>query len=346
MSVWLMIVVALAGGVCGVKLKVPAGALIGSMLSVACLNVVTGSHTAFPFYVRVLTQIATGAFVGAKISKSDIRALRAIMVPVLIQTTCMLGFGIAAGCLLAGYTKLDFVTALFSAAPAGVADMTLASMAFHADSAKVALLQVVRLISVLSVMPSLVKLLDGRSRHPAPQKKAAPNIDKAYHGSLYDIVKTLAMGLACGIVGYASGFPAGAISFSMIGCAAYNITKGHAYMPMRLRRFIQCFAGAYIGGMITRGQVIEIIKMYDAVILVIIGFYILNFVVAFLLVRICKIDMVTSLLSSAAGGLTDMALVADELGADSAKVAAMQLTRVVGVIALYPLLIGMLTEKL
>lgn len=125
------------------------------------------------------------------------------------------------------YHRLDLLTALFSAAPAGIVDMTLASVSFHADSAKVALLRMIRLISALALTPGLAKHISGKYSHLAP--------GDASHG----------------------------------GVSSYS-----------------------------------------------------------------------------AGELTDMALVADELGADRAKVAAMQLIRVVGVIALYPPLIKILAETL
>lgn len=336
---------AFIGGICFIKMRVPAGALIGSMLSVAFLNIITGGHTDFPAYVRFFTQIATGAFIGAKIHKSDVYSLKEIILPVLILSVCMLGFGIINGWLLARYTRLGLATALFAAAPAGITDMTLASMYFNADAAKVALLQVVRLISVLMVTPNLAMLLTRKYKHPVQKRREAP-VCPAYIGGAPDVLKTIAVGLVCGTAGYLSGFPAGAISFSMIGCAAYNIINEHAYMPLRLRQFVQCFAGAYIGGMITRSQVIELFEMYNVIIAVILSFYILNIVIAFLLVRFCKLDAVTALLCSSAGGLTDMALIADELGADSAKVVAMQLIRVIGIVTVYPLLIKILTGYL
>ena len=46
----------------------------------------------------------------------------------------------------------------------------------------------------------------------------------------------------------------------------------------------------------------------------------------------------------APGGLTDMALSAADLGADSTKVAGMQMLRLVSVIALYPTIIGCLVR--
>ena len=55
-------------------------------------------------------------------------------------------------------------------------------------------------------------------------------------------------------------------------------------------------------------------------------------------------DPVTALFACAPGGLTDMALIAADLGADSSKVAAMQMMRLVSVIALYPTIIGWLVR--
>lgn len=337
------IVVAIAGGAGFIKMKVPAGALIGSMLCVAFLNLITGSNAEFPSYIRFFTQVTTGAYIGARIRKSDIYSLKEIIIPVIILSGCMLGFGAVNGLLLARYTRLGLTTALFAAAPAGIADMTLASTYFNAEPAKVALLQIVRLISVLALTPGLAKLL---SKSYLPRQGGLSGEFVVFKGNAMDVLKTLALGLISGYIGYVSGFPAGAISFSMIACAAYNILREQAYMSLRLRQFIQCFAGAYIGCMITRGQMLEMMGMYKAVIGIIIGSYILNFIIAFLLVNFCHMDVITALLSSSAGGLTDMALIADELGADRAKVMAMQMIRVTGVITLYPLLIRILTVSL
>ena len=51
-------------------------------------------------------------------------------------------------------------------------------------------------------------------------------------------------------------------------------------------------------------------------------------------------DIITALFASAPGGVTDMALIAEDMGADSTKIAGMHSLRLITVIILFPSLIG------
>ena len=55
--------------------------------------------------------------------------------------------------------------------------------------------------------------------------------------------------------------------------------------------------------------------------------------------KLTKLDLTTSLFASAPGGVSDMAIIASELGADPAKVAALQTLRLIVVIVLFPTLV-------
>jgi hypothetical protein len=50
------------------------------------------------------------------------------------------------------------------------------------------------------------------------------------------------------------------------------------------------------------------------------------------------------MLAASAGGMTDMGLIAEEMGANSTQVVVLQLSRVISVICLYPPIIKMITS--
>ena len=56
----------------------------------------------------------------------------------------------------------------------------------------------------------------------------------------------MVIGIISGFIGYFAGIPAGAMSVSMAGVAAYNIKSNKAFMPIKLRQFIQVLGGALI----------------------------------------------------------------------------------------------------
>lgn len=150
------LVAATAGGLLFYKLRVPAGALLGSMLAVAVYNLVT-DKAVIPYSLRVATQILAGAYIGMRVNREALATLKTMILPVAIIVLAMLTVNLIVGFVLYKLTRLDLATCLFGAAPAGVVEMTLAGEALGADAPKVALMQLVRMFSVISLMPFILR---------------------------------------------------------------------------------------------------------------------------------------------------------------------------------------------
>ena len=88
--VWVGITVLMGvtGGLTAIKLKIPAGAIIGSMFAVVAFNILTGKAV-FPQETRILLQIGTGAYIGSRIYKKDVIELKNIITPTIILTVTM-----------------------------------------------------------------------------------------------------------------------------------------------------------------------------------------------------------------------------------------------------------------
>ncbi len=357
---WLIItiLIGIIGALIGIKLKIPAGAIIGALISVVIFNVLTGKAV-FPQEFKIITQMGTGAYIGSQISKKDVLELKKIVKPAIILTTSLCAFNIVVGVFLSKNTNIDLVTALFATAPAGLTDMTLISVDFGADSSKVAALQLVRLITVVTFMPTLIKYFILKTNfgknHSQPKNvndktSHSKDSDKEIHKPIGENFKreiyTLGIGAISGTIGFFAGVPAGVISFSMIGCAFYNIQTSEAYMSINLRRGIQVLGGCLIGAKITMQQVISMKELLPSVVIILIGYITLSFLLAFLMTKYSTLDMITALYSSTPGGLTDMTIISSEMGADAPKVASMHFARVFSVVAFYPIIIKALLKIL
>lgn len=152
------IIIGAIGGLIGVKLKIPAGAMIGSMLFVAVYNIYTAKGYIPPNF-KILAQILVGGIIGLNFTMDTIKGLKELILPALLLSFGLIIAGLTLGIVIHKITGLDINTALFSSSPGGLTDMTLISDSFGADSPKVAILQLVRLIMVLSVMPTAIKLI-------------------------------------------------------------------------------------------------------------------------------------------------------------------------------------------
>ncbi|WP_130890577.1 AbrB family transcriptional regulator [Fusobacterium ulcerans] len=347
--------IGLIGAGIALKYKVPAGAMIGSLFAVAIFSIVTGKAY-LPQSYKVIAQISTGAFIGARIKYNDIIELKKVFKPAVIMVVIMALINFIMGYFLYKSSDMDMKTALFCTAPGGIMDMTLIAYDFGADTSKVAVMQMMRLISVMCLIPVLIKgvIRYYKSKSPADNIDIIRTVEEKFIKNekektpfmidLKKIVITMVIGIISGFIGYFAGIPAGAMSVSMAGVAAYNIKSNKAFMPIKLRQFIQVLGGALIGAKMTMGDLLGLKTIAVPVIIVISGFCLMNLILGIMVYKISDFNIPTSMFSAAPGGISDIAIIAGELGADTPKVAVMQFIRLVSVIAFYPILIKIIIQ--
>ncbi|MCI8626818.1 MAG: AbrB family transcriptional regulator [Lachnospiraceae bacterium] len=130
--------------------------------------------------------------------------------------------------------------------------------------------------------------------------------------------------------------PAGWIVGSMIATAFYSIVTNHAYLPSWSRLILQIFAGASLGTGISRRDIRELKKTIVPTVVLLIGLIVMNFVMGGLMYWVGGLDIPTALFASTPGGVTDMALISQEMGADTVTVAILQLTRILFIFTVMP----------
>lgn len=154
------------GGYAGIKLKIPAGAMIGSMISVAVYNVLSQKGYV-PSNFKLIAQIVIGSVIGLNFTLESFIELKKLIIPAIILVVGLTFFSVTLGLILFKITgsnlfksvAIDLPTALFSAAPGGLTDMVIMSESFGAQTHIVALLHLIRLITVLTVLPFTIKIL-------------------------------------------------------------------------------------------------------------------------------------------------------------------------------------------
>ena len=152
------LIVGIIGGYIGIKLKIPAGAMIGSMIFVGGYNVLTsGAHVHSNF--KLIAQIVIGCTIGLNFTMDSVLGLKKIIIPSIILVIGLTTLSVILGYTIHKFTGIDLPTALFSAAPGGLTDMTIMSESFGAKTHIVALLHLIRLTTVLTVLPMVIKIL-------------------------------------------------------------------------------------------------------------------------------------------------------------------------------------------
>lgn len=344
------LLIGLIGGYIADKRKIPAGFMVGSLFAVAIFNVIF-DRANLPTYFRFIAQTSTGTYLGTKFYKKDVKSLKQVLIPGILMSLLMIVFSFIISYTLSKIFTMDHITAVFASSPGGLMDMSLLAHEFNANTSQVALLQLIRMISVIIFVPFFSKKCYEKIKNKLDRKLSNYKVDNEEKQEIkihrlpddYDLlIVTILLGIIGGSIGYFLKIPAGAMSCSMLVVAIFNIKTGKSYMPLTLRKIIQSIGGALIGSRVSINDIVGIKDLFIPILIVIVGFCLMDILVGFILYKLTNFSVMTSLLSAAPGGMSDIAIMAEDLGANGSQVAMMQFIRVCFIISIYPIIIKIL----
>jgi hypothetical protein len=351
----LALIIAIIFGTLGYRSRIPAGTMIGALISVIVFNTLTGMVN-FPVSARAVSQTLMGSFIGMSVTLEVARSIRTLIRPAMLLCTCMLTAGFAIGFALYAVSDMALGTALFSAAPGGLTDVTLVAIEMGGDASKMVILHIARLVCVILICPVLyrfiIRRLAPKPAHgdsavlfesTAPNPPASP-ITYPANGTrkqktlwlIHKNAVTIAVAGIGGVIGFLLNIPAGVLIFSMAAVGAFNIFTQKGYMSVNARRFAQILAGTIIGQNIGADELLELRSMLIPTIVLVTAYLLAGILTALLMHKICKVDLKTALFASTPAGAGDMAMIASDVGANTSVVAMLHIARLITVIALYP----------
>ena len=157
-----LLIYALAGtsmGLLALRTGIPAAPLAGALLGAGIVSMSGRLDVAdWPTGTRTTIEIAIGVVIGTSLTRASLEQLQELWRPAILITLTLVMTGIAIGLWTSRLLGIDPMVALLGAAPGGISGMSLVGAEFGVGAA-VAALHAVRLITVLLVLPLLVKLL-------------------------------------------------------------------------------------------------------------------------------------------------------------------------------------------
>ncbi len=334
--------VGVAGGLLFKKLKVPSGAMVGAMFFVVVFNLLTDRGF---FYSDIKTgvQIFSGALIGVKVGKDELRELKIIVKPLIFLLLGVVLLNLFFGVVLTRFTVFDVPTALFATAPGGVSDMALISEELGADSSYVAILQVFRLLIIFSFCPPIFKKLMNSGK----VKTGAGSSDTAISVKKTDWAKFCLLILVSAVVGmifYFLKITAGALIGGMVGGALFTIFRGKNKFPINIQTGMQICSGSYLGTRLARDSLKSLDKLILPILIMTVAILAFIFITSWLINRFTDLDFATAMFASTPGGLQEMALLSEEMGADTLKVSVLQTCRLFFVVAFFPTMIKIICK--
>ena len=149
----------LAGGLLALRSGIPAAPLAGALLAVGLVSMSGRLPQAqWPVGTRTALEIGIGTVIGTGLTGSALAELRQLWRPAVLITLTLVLTGVVVGLWCSRLLGIDPVVALLGAAPGGISGMSLVGAEFGVGAA-VAVLHAVRLITVLLLLPLVVRLV-------------------------------------------------------------------------------------------------------------------------------------------------------------------------------------------
>lgn len=342
-NISMTLAVGIVGALIARKAKLPAPFMTGSMFFVLAFGLLTG-NASFPGVVRPVIQMVAGGAIGANIDRKTISDLRRIGFPVFVYVVCLLGISLSAAAVVARLTPLSPVTALLSCAPGGVVDMAILSYDFGGNPSHVSVLQIMRLIVGIGIFPGLTQLYLKRYGKPSDYDHVDPLPERRTdHLTLANsVIPSVVLLLAGGWLGYRSGLPAGTLTGAMLFAAVFQYKTDRLMSLTKIKRYTQIAAGAIIGSTMTMSDLLGLVHLLVPFGIILAEYLLLNYAVGPMIARTFKIDLATMLLACTPAGVSDMALIAGEMGGNQAKVAVFQISRLISTLVVFPFVVRLL----
>ncbi|SDB18213.1 hypothetical protein SAMN02927895_00669 [Belnapia rosea] len=322
---------AMLGGVGGAifaALHLPLPWLIGSLLAVAGARLAgLPAEAARP--ARNTGFIVVGSALGLYFTPATAAVLLANLPLLVAAALVTIGIGGGLALILARTGQVDPATAWFASIPGGAADMAMLSEAYGGAGAPVALAQLLRVVSVVVLVPNVMALTGLHGDHP--------QIAASLPFSLPGFAALLALGLAAALLllrcGMRAGWMLGPLAASAALTASGHVLSG---VPLWLTAIAQVALGASLGAGFSRSMLARCRRFVPAALLhvwlLIGGCALAGLGLALLAGK----PLGALLLGTAPGGIAEMSLTAKTLGLEVPLVVTMQVTRIALVAALTP----------
>ena len=138
---------------------IPAAPLAGALLGAGIVSMSGQLEPAtWPQGTRTVLEIGIGTVIGTGLTRASLEQLPLLWKPAVLITLALVLTGLVVGLWTSRLLGIDPIVALLGAAPGGISGMSLVGAEFGVGAA-VAALHAVRLITVLLVLPLVVRLI-------------------------------------------------------------------------------------------------------------------------------------------------------------------------------------------
>ena len=244
-----------------------------------------------------------------------------------------MAISVAAGLVLAPRRDVSPTTGVFALIAGGASGVVAVSRDLGADDRVVTVVQYLRVLVVLIALPIVTASCS--TRHTAAGRSTAA--DRRLGGDLAFVAVSLGLGLLIArLVPVTTMSLLGPLVVASVVAAGGWL--GEVTVPSWLALVGFALIGVQVGLRFTRASLVAIGRMLPVVLVIVVAMIVATAGLGVLLAWLTPVDELTAYLATTPGGLFAVLVIAADCGSDATYVMAVQLLRLVLILATLPLL--------
>jgi membrane AbrB-like protein len=261
-------------------------------------------------------------------------------VPITLVMVATLLISVVAGRLLAVRDDVSLVTGVFALIAGGASGVVAVAHDLGADERVVTVVQYLRVLVVLLTLPLVTAVVFG----PEHGQGTLTESDAGVVRDLVFVAVSLALGtLLARLVRFPTASLLGPLAVAV--AIALSGWLGEVRVPTAVLWAAYALIGVQVGLRFTRASLASITRMLPTVLALILGMVLATALTGVLLAWVTPVDGLTAYLATTPGGLFAVLSTAADAGSDVTYVLAVQLCRLLLILALTPLLARWLSAR-
>ena len=313
--------------------RVPSPVLFGAVLGGMAHSLTSTSQLAVPPWAFRVAQGLVGITVGALVDLDTLRRMASSSVSILLVVLATMALSIAAGLMLATRKDVSRTTGVFALIAGGASGVVAVSRDLGADERVVTVVQYLRVLVVLTTLP----LVTGLVFHPPHGRGSLASAGASPAADLAFVAISLGLGLLLArLVPVTTMSLLGPLAVASVLAAGGWL--GEVTVPGWLAFVAFALIGVQVGLRFDRASLAAIGRMLPVVLLIIVAMVVGTAGLGLLLAWLTPVDALTAYLATTPGGLFAVLVIAADSGSDTTYVMAVQLLRLLLILATLPLL--------
>lgn len=306
------------------RLGLPSPSLFGGLVAGFVRALAVPARIGVPSHVSTASQAVIGVAIGALVDPDTLRVVGREWLPVLGVSVTTLALSLGAGLLLRLQRGITPVTGAFSMIAGGASGITAMARDLGADQRMVAVLQYLRVLIIVLLMPVAATVVYGADTAGAG---STPGADRP--GWPIGLLFTVGCSVVGVVVGRVTRFPVVSLLGPLVVAAAVVLggLSGGAQVPALLESAAFLVIGLQVGVSFTMESLRAIGRALPLALALIVGLILGCAGLGALLARAAGVSALTGYLATTPGGLYAVLGTARGSGADATFVLAVQVIR-------------------